>query len=92
MRAVVGDQAELIIQDCEAHAAYADDNYNSLLWRVYKSHRQTLFELPERDPARHDQPGHRGRGGFWVPALALDQPPRLARPRSAQTARSLVGP
>ncbi len=45
MHAVVGDQAEQILQDCEAHAAYADDNYSSLLWRFYKSHRQTLFEL-----------------------------------------------
>ena len=45
MRAVVGDQAELILRDCEAHAAYADDNYYSLLWHFYKSHRQTLFEL-----------------------------------------------
>ena len=45
MHAVVGDQAEQILQDCETHAAYADDNYSSLLWRFYKSHRQTLFEL-----------------------------------------------
>jgi hypothetical protein len=45
MNAVVGDQAEQILQDCEAHSAYADDNYSSLLWRFYKSHRQTLFEL-----------------------------------------------
>ena len=42
---VVADQAEQILQDCEAHAAYADDNSSSLLWRFYKSHRQTLFEL-----------------------------------------------
>jgi hypothetical protein len=45
MRAVIGDQAEQILQDCQAHAAYADDDYYSLLWRIYKSHRQTLFEL-----------------------------------------------
>jgi TnpA family transposase len=45
MRALVGDQAEQILQDCEAHAAYADDNPSSLLWRFFKSHRQTLFEL-----------------------------------------------
>ena len=45
MRAVVGDQAEQILRDCEAHAAYADDNHFSLLWHFYKSHRQTLFEL-----------------------------------------------
>ena len=45
MRAVVGNQAEQILRDCEAHAAYADDNHFSLLWHFYKSHRQTLFEL-----------------------------------------------
>ena len=45
MRGVVGDQAARILEDCEAHTAYADDNYFSLLWRFYKSHRQTLFEL-----------------------------------------------
>jgi hypothetical protein len=26
MHALVGDQAEQILQDCETHAAYADDN------------------------------------------------------------------
>jgi len=45
MHAVVGDQAEQIFEDCETHAAYAGDNCASLLWRFYKSHRQTLFEL-----------------------------------------------
>ncbi len=45
MHGVVGDQAAQILEDCEAHTAYADDNYFSLLWRFYKSHRQTLFEL-----------------------------------------------
>src|SRR5262249_31800666 len=45
MRAVVGDQVEQILRDCEAHAAYAEDNHFSLLWHFYKSHRQTLFEL-----------------------------------------------
>jgi TnpA family transposase len=45
MQAVVGDQAERIVADCETHAAYAGDNCSSLLWRFYSSHRQTLFEL-----------------------------------------------
>ena len=45
MHAVVGDQAEQILRDCEPHAAYANDNDSSLLWRFSKSHRQTLFEL-----------------------------------------------
>ncbi len=46
MRAVLGDQAEQILQDCEAHAAYADDNPSSLLWRFFKSHRQTRMARP----------------------------------------------
>ena len=45
MQAVVGDQAERIVADCETHAAYAGDNCSTLLWRFYASHRQTLFEL-----------------------------------------------
>jgi hypothetical protein len=45
MHAVMGDQAEQILEDCEADAAYADDNDSSLLWRFYNSHRQALFEL-----------------------------------------------
>lgn len=52
MNRVVGDRAkaEEIIEDCKAHTAYADNNYSSLLWRFYKSHRKTLFELLEEIP------------------------------------------
>jgi hypothetical protein len=45
MSAVVGDQSDAMIADCLTHIAYANNNYYSLLWRFYTSHRQTLFEL-----------------------------------------------
>lgn len=45
MGEVLGGRSEEILEDCKAHAAYANDNYFSLLWRFYKSHRKTLFEL-----------------------------------------------
>jgi TnpA family transposase len=32
-------------EDCEAVAAYHGDNYLPLLWRFYKSHRPTLFQI-----------------------------------------------
>ncbi|MBA3440974.1 MAG: DUF4158 domain-containing protein, partial [Pyrinomonadaceae bacterium] len=44
LSAVVGDQPERIVQDCQAYTAYAGDNYAPFLWRFYKSHRQALFE------------------------------------------------
>jgi hypothetical protein len=47
MLEVIGDQAEAIMEDCLAYTAYADNNYFPLLWRFYKSHRQTLFGLLE---------------------------------------------
>jgi hypothetical protein len=30
---------------CEAIAAYNGDNYYPLMWRLYRSHRSTLFRL-----------------------------------------------
>jgi len=44
LSAVVGEQPERVIQDCQAYTAYAGDNYAPFLWRFYKSHRQALFE------------------------------------------------
>jgi TnpA family transposase len=32
-------------EDCEAVSAYHGDNYLPLLWRFYKSHRPTLFQI-----------------------------------------------
>lgn len=34
-----------IREDCEAIAAYNNDNYHPLVWRYYRSHRRTLFRL-----------------------------------------------
>lgn len=48
LSAVVGDQSERIIQDCQAYTVYAGDNYAPFLWRFYKSHRQVLFEWLDR--------------------------------------------
>ena len=45
MRALVGAQAESVIDSCQAYAAYADNNYAPFLWQFYKSHRQALFAL-----------------------------------------------
>jgi hypothetical protein len=45
MSAVVGDQSDAMIADCLTHMTYANNNYYSLLWRFYTSHRQTLFEF-----------------------------------------------
>jgi TnpA family transposase len=42
---VLGDRAEAVLQECEAHLAYAGNNYLPFLWRYYKSHRAALFRL-----------------------------------------------
>jgi hypothetical protein len=42
---VIGEQADEIISECEAHIAYSGNNYYPFLWQFYKSHRTTLFEL-----------------------------------------------
>ena len=52
MARVVGDQGEAILADCRARAAYANDNYASLLAPFYKSHRRTLFALVKELPFR----------------------------------------
>lgn len=48
LSAVIGDQPDRIVQDCQAYTAYAGDNYAPFLWRFYKSHRQALFEWLDR--------------------------------------------
>lgn len=48
MAAVVGNQTDAMISDCLTHMAYTNNNYYSLLWPFYTSHRQTLFELLEQ--------------------------------------------
>jgi TnpA family transposase len=42
---VLGDRSEEVLQHCDAHQAYAGNNYYPFLWRFYLSHRATLFRL-----------------------------------------------
>ena len=48
LSAVVGEQPDRIVQDCQAYTAYAGYNYAPFLWHFYKSHRQALFEWLEQ--------------------------------------------
>ncbi len=43
--AVIGDRSESVLAACDAHLAYAGNNYFPLLWACYTSHRSTLFRL-----------------------------------------------
>lgn len=43
--ALLPNQGQDILHQCEAHLAHAGDNYFPFLWRFYKSHRATLFRL-----------------------------------------------
>jgi TnpA family transposase len=49
---VIGHRTEVLLEQCEAHEAYADDNYAPFLWRFYASHRKTLFDLWRTLPLR----------------------------------------
>jgi len=42
---VLGDRAEAVLRECEAHLAHAGNNHLPFLWRYYKSHRAALFRL-----------------------------------------------
>src|SRR5712692_4667222 len=42
---VLGHRSEDVLRQCEAHQAYAGNNYYPFLWRFYMSHRATLFRL-----------------------------------------------
>ena len=44
---VLGPQAETLLEHCDAHMAYADNNYLPFLQRFYKSHRATLFGVAQ---------------------------------------------
>jgi hypothetical protein len=45
IQTIIGDNSEDILSDCEAHLAYADNNYYAFLWRFYRSHRATLLQI-----------------------------------------------
>lgn len=47
---VLGHQANTLLEHCEAHIAYTDNNYLPFLPRFYKSHRATLFRFLEVVP------------------------------------------
>ena len=42
---ILGGRSDEVIQQCDAHQAYAGNNYHPFLWRFYVSHRATLFRL-----------------------------------------------
>ena len=45
MEAVIGDQPESLIKQCEAHLAHDGNNYFPFLPQFYRSHRAPLFRL-----------------------------------------------
>jgi TnpA family transposase len=42
---VIGDQLDGLLENCEAHAAYADNNYYPFLWKFCVKHRHLLFAV-----------------------------------------------
>lgn len=55
---VLGHQAETLLDHCEAHIAYTDNNYLPFLHRFYKSHRATLFRFLEVVPLQSSTQDH----------------------------------
>jgi TnpA family transposase len=45
--AVIGDQGDVLVEQCEAHLRHQGNNYFALMQTFYKSHRSTLFRLLE---------------------------------------------
>lgn len=41
----LGDNPDQLLSECEAHIAYAGNNYYPFLWRFYRSHRAILFQI-----------------------------------------------
>lgn len=66
IRGVVGHRADDLAAQCEAHEAYADNNYVPFLWRPYDSHRATLFRLARALPFRATT-----QDGSFIAALAF---------------------
>jgi hypothetical protein len=42
---VLAGKSRELLQQCDAHEAYAGNNYYPFLWRFYASHRPTLFRI-----------------------------------------------
>ena len=49
---VVDARSDVLLEQCEEHGAYADNNYLPFLWRYYAPHRPTLFRLCRALPLR----------------------------------------
>ena len=52
MDAVIAPRTDELLEACEAHLAHAGSNYFPFVWRVYRSHRATLFGLLDALPLR----------------------------------------
>jgi Tn3 transposase DDE domain len=78
MDAVIAPRRDELLEACEAHLAHAGSNYFPFMWRVYKSHRATLFGLLAALPLRSTSQDisleealrflqeHAGRTGEWL--------------------------
>ena len=78
MEAVFGDQAPAVLDQCEAHLAYAGDNYLPFLLPLYRRHRAVFFRLITALPIRSSTTdttlveaiafikAHRGKRKTWV--------------------------
>jgi TnpA family transposase len=42
---IIGDRAEALLTDCQAHAVHAHRNYLPFLWQFFQNPRQTLFSI-----------------------------------------------
>jgi len=45
IEAAAGSDTDNLIERCEAHAAFANDNYAPFLWQFHKAHRNLLFRI-----------------------------------------------
>ena len=84
---VIGHRAETLINECEAHEVYADNNYRPFVWGCYSSDRATLFRLVRALPLKATTQDHsfmpvlafllehEGTRGEWLP---LQEPLDLA--------------
>lgn len=79
MASVLGEDASELLAQCEAHLAYAGDNYLPFLLPLYRSHRATFFRLVSVLPLHSSTTDttlieaidfiktHRGKRKTWLP-------------------------
>ncbi len=82
---VIGENTEQIKEECEAHLAYSGNNYYPFLWRFYKSHRPTLFQIfkwvklqsttqdTSLESAIQFLLKHQGSRQEWLETIAIEQ-------------------